>query len=172
MEQHPGHPGTLAGSREEVARHVPLPAEVPVDLRTAQAAGATIEAEVTPHPLGPVTQAVGSEAAAPTAPATPTGPSAPRPPEPSAAVIPAASPADVEPPPVTAPAPEVLVAAADRAVAADTAVGVQFTLGGRHRREPVLIAFDNARLYRTVLMLAAVFVVVRLAMWAFGRIDT
>jgi predicted PurR-regulated permease PerM len=62
---------------------------------------------------------------------------------------------------------------ADRAVAADgSALGVHMTLAGRPRREPVLIAFDNARLYRSALLLAAVFLAVRLAIWAFGRIDT
>jgi predicted PurR-regulated permease PerM len=83
------------------------------------------------------------------------------------------------PPPVTTtalPATEAsasLAAAADRAVAADgSSFGVHLTTVGRARREPVLIAFDNARLYRSALLLAAVFLAVRLAIWAFGRIDT
>lgn len=41
----------------------------------------------------------------------------------------------------------------------------------RPRREPVLIAFDNAGLRHSVLVVAAVFVAVRLAMWAFNRAD-
>lgn len=51
---------------------------------------------------------------------------------------------------------------------------VQVTVSGRghSRREPLLVAFDNARLYRSALMLAAVFVSVRLGMWAFSRTST
>lgn len=51
---------------------------------------------------------------------------------------------------------------------------VQVTVSGRGhgRREPLLVAFDNARLYRTALMLAALFVGVRLGMWAFSRTST
>jgi predicted PurR-regulated permease PerM len=50
---------------------------------------------------------------------------------------------------------------------------IHVTLGerGHGRREPILVAFDNARLRRSALMLAALFVLVRLAMWAFNRID-
>lgn len=41
----------------------------------------------------------------------------------------------------------------------------------RRRRDPVIIAFDNARLRRSVLMIAAIFVLVRLGLWAFAQID-
>jgi predicted PurR-regulated permease PerM len=51
---------------------------------------------------------------------------------------------------------------------------VQVTVSGRGhgRREPLLVAFDNSRLYRSALMLAALFVSVRLGMWAFSRTST
>jgi predicted PurR-regulated permease PerM len=66
-----------------------------------------------------------------------------------------------------------IAAAAHRTVDADSLdVPVQVTLGGRHsRRTPILIAFDNAQLRRSVLMILVLFVLARLAMWAFGRID-
>jgi predicted PurR-regulated permease PerM len=72
------------------------------------------------------------------------------------------------------PAPDRgMAAAAHRTVDADElAVPVQVTLGGRGaRRTPILIAFDNAQLRRSVLLIILLFVLARLGMWAFGRID-
>jgi predicted PurR-regulated permease PerM len=63
--------------------------------------------------------------------------------------------------------------AAHRAVDADErALPVQVTTSGRKSgRAPILIAFDQTQLRRSALMILLLFVLVRVGLWAFGRVD-
>lgn len=122
--------------------------------------------------LGPVL------AAAPTpsdTPAPPTSAPAPEPPADGPGAQTDTSQAEGTPAEGAAPTTEErsIAEAAHRAVDADSQdLPVQVTLSGRHaRRTPILIAFDNAQLRRTVVMILLLFVLLRLAMWAFMRID-